>query len=112
MLEIKTTPTRGEIKTVSTIGFVLYWIIDVYILVLIGRILVEMIVSFSRNFRAPSWFTRFAELLFVLTDPPVKLLRRIIPPLRMNNVAIDLSVLVLFFILMIAQIIIGRVFTF
>lgn len=70
--------------------------INLFILALIGRILIEMIVSFSRNFRAPSWFTRCAELLFVVTDPAVKALRRIIPPLRMNNVSLDLSVLVLY----------------
>ena len=69
--------------------------INLFILALIGRILIEMIVS-SRNFRAPSWFTRCAELLFVVTDPAVKALRRIIPPLRMNNVSLDLSVLVLY----------------
>ena len=69
--------------------------INLFILALIGRILIEMIVSFSRNFRAPSWFTRCAELLFVVTDPAVKV-RRIIPPLRMNNVSLDLSVLVLY----------------
>lgn len=73
--------------------------INLFILALIGRILVEMIVSFSRNFRAPSWFTRFAELLFVVTDPPVKALRRVIPPLRLNNVSLDLSILVLYLIM-------------
>lgn len=87
----------------ATVGGLLIWLIDVYIAILIGRILIEMIVSFSRSFRAPSWFNRFAEVLFVLTDPPVKLLRRLIPPLRMNNIAIDLSVIVLFVILSVAR---------
>lgn len=87
----------------ATVGSFLVWLIGVYIAILIGRILIEMIVSFSRSYRAPGWFNRFAEVLFVLTDPPVKFLRRLIPPLRLNNVAIDLSVLVLYFILILAQ---------
>ena len=40
-----------------------------------------------------------AEPLFAITDPPVKALRRVIPPLQMGGIALDVSVLVLFFIL-------------
>ncbi|MDO5097930.1 MAG: YggT family protein [Corynebacterium sp.] len=93
----------------EVVKFALLWAIQIYMYILIGRILVEMIVSFSRNFTAPSWFTRFAETLFVLTDPPVKALRSIIPPLRMNNVALDLSVLVLYFGLVLLQYVINVV---
>jgi len=44
-----------------------------------------------------------AKFVFVITDPPVKLLRRLIPPMPMGNVMVDMSVLVLFFILMILR---------
>ena len=78
---------------------ILIILIQIYELMLIGRIIVEMIRSFSRNFQAPRWFMIFAEFLFVFTDPPVKFLRRWIPPMRMGNVALDVSILVLFFLL-------------
>lgn len=78
---------------------VLILLLTIYTWVLVGRILIEMIQSFSRSFRAPRWFMVAAEVLFVLTDPPVKLLRRWIPPLRLGNVALDVSILVLFFAL-------------
>lgn len=83
---------------------VLYAAIELYVLALIGRILVEMIQAFSRNFRPPRWFAVCAEFLFVITDPPVKALRRLIPPMKLGNVALDVSVLVLFFLLQVAQI--------
>lgn len=70
-----------------------------YTYVLIARIIIEMIHSFSRNFTAPRWFTVIAELIFRVTDPPVMLLRRVIPPLRLGGVALDVSILVLFFAL-------------
>ncbi|AZA11761.1 YggT family protein [Corynebacterium gerontici] len=76
---------------------ILILLLTIYTWVLIGRILIEMIQSFSRRFRAPRWFMVAAEVLFVLTDPPVRLLRRWIPPLRLGNVALDVSILVLFF---------------
>ncbi|MDO4928343.1 MAG: YggT family protein [Corynebacterium sp.] len=83
----------------SVAGAVLYLIVRIYMYILIARILIEMIASFSRSFRPPAWFSRIAEIFFVLTDPPVRALRRLIPPLRMGNIGLDLSVLVLFFIL-------------
>lgn len=83
-----------------------FWVIRLYVIALIGRILVEMIHAFSRNFRAPQWFVVISEFLFVITDPPVKALRKVIPPMKMGNVALDLSVLVLFFGLQVVQIII------
>ncbi|QYH20560.1 YggT family protein [Corynebacterium aquatimens] len=73
-------------------------------LVVIIRIIVEMIQSFSKHFDPPRWFVLVAEPLFVITDPPVKALRRLIPPLRLGGgVGLDLSVIVLFFGLAIIQ---------
>jgi YggT family protein len=34
-------------------------------------------------------------VVFTLTDPPVKLLRRLIPPLRLGAVSLDLSLMIL-----------------
>lgn len=83
----------------TLIGTVLYIVLRLFALILIARIVIEMIQSFSRNFQPPRWFILIAEPLFVITDPPVKALRRVIPPLRLGNVALDLSVIVLFIIL-------------
>ena len=95
----------------SLLGTVLYVLIRIFILILIARIVIEMIQSFSRNFQPPRWFIYIAEPLFVVTDPPVKALRRIIPPLKMGGVALDMSVIVLFIILTILQFIVLSVFT-
>lgn len=78
-------------------------IIEIFTFLLIARILIEMVQSFSRNFRPPRWFVMIAEPIFVITDPPVKALRRVIPPVRMGSVALDVSVLVLFFGLQLIQ---------
>lgn len=79
---------------------ILIRVINLYTLALVYRIVVEMIGSFSRRWRAPRWFTIISEPFFVITDPPIKLLRRLIPPIRLGgSVGLDVSVLVLFFIL-------------
>ncbi|WP_027004089.1 YggT family protein [Corynebacterium halotolerans] len=83
----------------TLLGTILYIVLRLFALILIARIVIEMIQSFSRNFQPPRWFIMVAEPLFVITDPPVKALRRVIPPLRLGNVALDLSVIVLFIVL-------------
>jgi YggT family protein len=48
-----------------------------------------------------------AELVYTVTDPPIKLLRRFIPPLRIGPVAIDfafaLTMLICFILLSVTR---------
>ena len=83
----------------ATTLFTIALVLRVYWYVLLGRVIIEMIQSFSRHWSPPRWFAVVAEPLFVLTDFAIRPLRRIIPPLRLGGVALDLSVLVLFLIL-------------
>lgn len=94
----------------TAFGIILFSLLRLYTLVLIIRIIIEMIQSFSRQFNPPRWFMVIAEPLFVITDPPVNALRRIIPPMQMGGVALDLSVLVLFIILKVLQFIVQIIF--
>ena len=94
----------------SSIGIILYTLLRLFSLAVIIRIVVEMIQSFSRSFAPPRWLLGLGEQIFMITAPPVKLLRRLIPPLRMGNVALDISVLVLFILLGVLQWIVTAVF--
>lgn len=87
------------------LGAVLYAIVGLYTLFVIIRLIIEMVQSFSKHFDPPRWFMVAAEYIFVATDPPVKALRRLIPPLQMGNgIGIDISVIALFLILMLLQV--------
>jgi YggT family protein len=92
---------------VNEILLLLMWLIRFYILILILRIIIEMIQSFSRNWRPQRWFSIVAEPLFVVTDPPVKALRKLIPPVQLGGVGLDVSVLVLFFGLQLLSMLLG-----
>jgi YggT family protein len=95
---------------VTAFGIILLALLRLYTLVLIIRIIIEMIQSFSRQFNPPRWFMVIAEPLFVITDPPVKALRRLVPPMQMGGVALDMSVLVLFIILQLLQFLVQMIF--
>lgn len=67
-----------------------------YLLVLLGRIIIDWVQVFARDWRPRGVVLVLCELVYTLTDPPLKLLRRFIPPLRLGRVQIDLSFIVLF----------------
>ena len=82
---------------------ILLILVQLFTYLLLARIVIEMIQSFSRSWQPGRAFSVVGEIIFTITDPPVKLLRRAIPPTPMGGVQLDVSVLVLFFILMILR---------
>ncbi|MBT1191496.1 YggT family protein [Rhodococcus kroppenstedtii] len=80
---------------------VLYFVLFLFWLLLIGRVVVEFIRSFARDWHPTGVMVVILEAIFTVTDPPVKFLRRIIPPLNLGGVRLDLSIMVLLFIVFI-----------
>ena len=76
---------------VHIIGYALF----VFWLLLIARVVIEFIRSFSRDWRPRGATVVILELILSVTDPPVKLLRRLIPQLTVGAVRFDLSIMVL-----------------
>jgi YggT family protein len=80
---------------------VLYYLLTIYLVILIGRMIFSWIQAFARSWRPTGIVLVVAETIFTLTDPPLKFLRRFIPPLRLGTVAMDLSFMVLFIVILI-----------
>jgi YggT family protein len=76
---------------------VVYFILFIFWLLLIGRIIIEFIRSFARDWQPSGFVVIVLEAIFTVTDPPVKLLRRLIPPVNLGGVRLDLSIMVLLF---------------
>jgi YggT family protein len=72
--------------------YVLYVIVGLLIL----RLIIDYVMMFARNFRPTGLVAAALELAYTVTDPPLRALRRIIPPLRLGNFSVDLSFIVLF----------------
>ena len=78
----------------DVIGFVasiLNVLLFLYVLVLLARLVLEYIPMFNRSWRPTGAGLVAAELVYTVTDPPIKLFRRFIPPLRIGPVAIDFA---------------------
>ena len=80
-----------------TIRLVGYYIVFGFYLFVIGRLVVEIVRSFARACKPAGGVAVGLELMYRVTDPPVKLLRRLIPTVRVGSVELDLSMMVLLF---------------
>ncbi|MCX6403442.1 MAG: YggT family protein [Actinobacteria bacterium] len=70
-------------------------LIEFYIYILIGRLILDYVLMFSRGFQPRGIMAVLFEFVFALTDPPLKFLRRFIPSLRIGNVSLDMSFIIL-----------------
>ncbi len=84
---------------VELVASVLYAILWVYFLLLIFRLIMEFVFQFSRSYEPRGPMLVVLETTYTLTDPPLRLVRRIIPPLRIGGVSLDLAFLVLIIVI-------------
>ena len=74
---------------------ILYLIVWLYLIVLLTRLVLDWVQVFARSWRPRGPMLVIAETVYTLTDPPIKAVRRVLPPLRIGAVALDLGFLVL-----------------
>ena len=79
----------------SIIGQVLGTILWLYWLVLIARLIFDFVQIFARSWQPRGPLLLIAEFVYTITDPPLRALRKVIPPLRLGGVSLDLAFLVL-----------------
>ncbi|MGI9197403.1 MAG: YggT family protein [Candidatus Nanopelagicales bacterium] len=79
----------------AVVGQVLATLLWIYWLILIGRLVFDFVQIFARNWQPRGPILLLAEAIYTLTDPPLRLLRKIIPPLRLGGVQFDLAFLIL-----------------
>ena len=84
--------------------FGLVYIVLLFVFVaLIVRLVFDWVQMFAREWRPRGMALVTAHAVYSVTDPPLKVLRRVIPPLRLGGVSLDLGFLVLFIALSIAM---------
>ncbi|MEN8584256.1 YggT family protein [Burkholderia sp. RS01] len=86
------------------IVFGLVYIVLLFIFVaLIVRLVFDWVQMFAREWRPRGVALVAAHAVYSVTDPPLKVLRRLIPPLRLGGVSLDLGFLGLFIALSLAM---------
>ncbi len=74
---------------------IIYVLVLLFLYTLFARFVMSMVMSFGRRWRPGRGAAAALEVVWSVTDPPLKALRRVIPPLRLGTVNVDLAFLVL-----------------
>ena len=70
----------------------------VFLALLFVRFIIDWVMVFARDWRPTGVVAAVLELAYSATDPPLKALRRLIPPLRLGSFSLDLAFIVLFIV--------------
>lgn len=79
----------------AVVGQVLATLLWLYWIVLIGRLIFDFVQIFARSWQPSGPLLILAEAIYSVTDPPLRFLRRFIPPLKLGGVQFDLAFLIL-----------------
>ena len=72
-----------------------FLLLYLFLLLLLGRLVMEYVLVFARRWQPGRGAAAVLELMWSATDPPLRALRRVIPPLRIGGVSLDLGFLLL-----------------
>jgi YggT family protein len=71
---------------------------QIYLFLLVVRLVLELVGAFARSWRPRGIVLVLAEIVYTLTDPPLRLARRFIRPLRLGVINLDLAFAVVFLV--------------
>ena len=79
----------------AVVGGILLLALQIFFVLLIARLVLDYVQMFARSWQPRGVMLVIAEVVYSVTDPPLRALRRVIPPLRLGGISLDLSFLVL-----------------
>lgn len=76
---------------------ILQFVLFMFLLLLLARVVLSLVLSLARDWHPKGVSLLATETVFTVTDPPIKALRKVIPPVSFGQVRLDIAFLVLFF---------------
>jgi YggT family protein len=95
---------------VQILGQLIYVLLWIFLVLLFVRLVVDWVQFFARSWEPSGILLVVLEGVYTATDPPLKALRRVIPPLRLGGFALDLSFLLLIVIIYVLQALVVAIF--
>ena len=89
------------------VASIVWFALLVFLLLLIFRLVMEYVFLLARSYKPAGLVAVALELAYSVTDPPLKALRKVLPPLRIGQISLDLGFIVLFIVVRILMSIVG-----
>jgi YggT family protein len=78
-------------SVVMVVATVAYYLLLLYFLAMWARFILDLARNFARQWRPRGAVLVIAEIVFTITDPPVRLVRRLLPPIRLGGISLDFA---------------------
>ena len=78
----------------SVVATIAIYLLYIFLGLMLVRLVVDWTMVFARNWRPSGAVAAVLELAYSATDPPLRALRRVLPPLRLWSFALDLAFIV------------------
>ena len=84
---------KRELKAaiVILVGIVIDWILWIFLLILFARMILSWVPVLVRDWEPRGPMLVFAEIIYSITDPPLRLLRKVLKPVRVGSMMLDLA---------------------
>jgi YggT family protein len=79
---------------VEIIGGVINLVLQIFLILLFARFVVDWVQVFARNWSPRGAVLVVLEIIYSITDPPIKFIRRFVPPLRLGSIMLDTSFII------------------
>jgi YggT family protein len=92
----------------AIVAFALTWALQILLWLLIARFFADLLISLNPQYRPKKLVLVLFEIVFTITDVPLKLVRKVVKPIRIGGAGLDFSWTVAFLIITILQGLIAR----
>jgi YggT family protein len=83
---------------VTVVAAIAVYVLWAFLALLFVRFIIDWVMVFARSWRPRGATAAVLELAYSATDPPLRVLRRVIPPLRLGSFALDIAFMLLFIV--------------
>jgi YggT family protein len=73
------------------IAVLLWWALQVYFFALVGRLFIDLAISVNRSWRPSGLLLPVVEIVMTVTDPALRAVRKVIKPIRLGAIQLDLG---------------------
>ena len=94
----------------QAVGSLLIFILNTFLALMLVRLVVDWVQMFARSWTPRGPVLLVLEVVYTVTDPPIRFIRRFVPPLRLGAVALDTSFLIVLLVVYLLRGLVGAVF--
>ncbi len=87
----------------TLVGQILGFALQIFFYLMIARFIAELVMSFNRSWRPSGLLLPILDITYSITDPPLKFVRRFVPPIQLGGISLDLAWTIVLFGVLILQ---------